>query len=482
MTQTHPNIILVTVDCFRYDRCGFNGYSRSTTPFLDSLATESYLFDNAFATGPYTPESFPGILAGLHSKEELYTQDLRCKAISPDSTTVASHLTDHGYTSVATITNPHLSANRNFDIGFEEFQNLRINKSGTKEENDREDSSKLGMVRTKVERSLRRRMRNQDRYPHPLLPLLVLQRHALLSDWPTIDADVVRDTFIKQLKQVRSVDSSPLFGWTHLMDLHTPLHPEKYRTRDGESITSWWGYSKRFAADGARMSDIYHPRYDDMYDGIVRYIDAQIESLVESLQHKGLWKDTVLIVTGDHGEATGERGLYEHPWHYLFDEVLRVPLLVRIPGETGTRVKAPFSLGWLHELISEAIGIEPASMPATTDTQRHLNSPPTDRTVLSDSVSKHGYSAAVRDSEYKYISHRGDSLPDYVFELTGEQAAYRIDCDRGETAPISLTNIPDRLQARFNDYHVHPDDVTSLHQTLGQEANNRLEQLGYLSQ
>ena len=45
------NVVLLTVDCLRYDRCGFNGYYRNTTPVLDRLAEESYLFDRAYAPG-----------------------------------------------------------------------------------------------------------------------------------------------------------------------------------------------------------------------------------------------------------------------------------------------------------------------------------------------------------------------------------------------------------------------------------------------
>lgn len=59
-----PNVLLITIDCLRQDRCGAYGYHRNTTPTLDSVARDSFVFENEFATGPVTAESFPGILAG----------------------------------------------------------------------------------------------------------------------------------------------------------------------------------------------------------------------------------------------------------------------------------------------------------------------------------------------------------------------------------------------------------------------------------
>lgn len=50
VTGAKSNIVLLTMDCFRYDYFGFNGYHRNITPFLDSLFTDVAVFDNAYAT------------------------------------------------------------------------------------------------------------------------------------------------------------------------------------------------------------------------------------------------------------------------------------------------------------------------------------------------------------------------------------------------------------------------------------------------
>src|SRR5258708_18051678 len=62
------SIVLVTVDCLRADHCGFMGYQRPTTPFLDGLATESFVFPTAIVAGDPPHSSFP---AGLGSPSPL---------------------------------------------------------------------------------------------------------------------------------------------------------------------------------------------------------------------------------------------------------------------------------------------------------------------------------------------------------------------------------------------------------------------------
>ncbi|MGB6775902.1 MAG: sulfatase-like hydrolase/transferase, partial [Terriglobales bacterium] len=63
MSKGKRSLVLVTVDCLRADHCGFYGYSRSTTPFLGSLATESFVVPQAIVAGAPTYYSFPSILA-----------------------------------------------------------------------------------------------------------------------------------------------------------------------------------------------------------------------------------------------------------------------------------------------------------------------------------------------------------------------------------------------------------------------------------
>lgn len=140
-----PNIVLLTIDCLRYDRCGFNGHNQNTTPVLDQLAREATILDSAVAPGPRTSESIPGILSGLRSSECAYFDQLAYKSIPSNTPTLATWLSDQGYRTVAEISNPQLSPLRNFDRGFDKFENLRIETKGDqfKQDSESEGSGRI---------------------------------------------------------------------------------------------------------------------------------------------------------------------------------------------------------------------------------------------------------------------------------------------------------------------------------------------------
>ncbi|HKP58128.1 MAG TPA: sulfatase-like hydrolase/transferase [Polyangiales bacterium] len=82
----------------------------------------------------------------------------------------------------------------------------------------------------------------------------------------------------------------------------------------------------------------------DKYLNAIHYTDGVIERLLEQYRRLGLLENSVFVVVGDHGEAFGEHGLYTHD-DVLFEEGLRVPLLVRLPGaeRAGQRIPGPIS-------------------------------------------------------------------------------------------------------------------------------------------
>src|ERR1700722_3745659 len=115
------SIILVTVDCLRADHCGFMGYPCQTTPFLDCLAKESFVFPRAIVAGTPTYFSFPAILASRYplalGREVL--------GIAPQEPTLATVLHDTGYATAAFLAgNPYLSPRFGYHLGFDTFQDF----------------------------------------------------------------------------------------------------------------------------------------------------------------------------------------------------------------------------------------------------------------------------------------------------------------------------------------------------------------------
>src|SRR4029453_6088705 len=100
--------------------------------------------------------------------------------------------------------------------------------------------------------------------------------------------------------------SAPVFLWVHLYDAHDPYDPPA-------------DLKKRFAAAP--------------YDGEIIGVDRLVGQLVKTLRARELLSQTVLVVAADHGEALGDHGEAKHGV-FLYDETLRVPLLIRLPGGT----------------------------------------------------------------------------------------------------------------------------------------------------
>ncbi len=121
MTIERNSIVLITVDCLRADHVGFMGYPRPTTPFLDSLAQESFVVPNAIVAGAPTYYSLPSILASRYPLA--LGRDVL--GIGPNEPTLASTLKQAGYsTACFSAANPYISARFGYDRGFETFRDF----------------------------------------------------------------------------------------------------------------------------------------------------------------------------------------------------------------------------------------------------------------------------------------------------------------------------------------------------------------------
>src|SRR5437867_11842648 len=93
------SLVLITIDCLRADHVGFLGYGRPTTPFLDSLAAESFVFSSAIAAGAPTYYSFPAIMASrppLALVREVI-------GVAPGVTTLAAMFQEAAYATAAVV-------------------------------------------------------------------------------------------------------------------------------------------------------------------------------------------------------------------------------------------------------------------------------------------------------------------------------------------------------------------------------------------
>ena len=482
-----PNVVLVTVDCLRADRPGFRGHHRDTTPTLDRLAGDAVCYDAAVAPGPRTSESVPGLLAGLRSADCAYHDRVSHKAIPPDAETLATWLGDRGYRTVAAVSNPQLSPVRNFDRGFDAFENLRIGRAG-----DGDDRAglrgRLGALRDRLRNPIRERVRaTGGRVFDPAGLAVLADRHARLRrGWPTVPGAAVVSRLLDGLDLATD---RPTFAWTHLNDLHAPLHPG--RVREGGPLDA--PDRRQFRWDIRRIADRHEPYYGAMYDGALRYVDAQIGRIVAHLREAGVWDETVLVVTADHGEALHDRGVYGHAAgadryafdpsrDYVYEELLSVPLLVRRPGGDGRRVATPVSLCHLHEIVATAAGLEPGAFPTRTGYDRPLDpdpeasaAPDDARIVLADALGPGGHTVVARRGPLKRI---GEAVGERG-SLDGDPLVFDLSTDPGERIDRAGERPTPDLADAIAETVVDPDALRPLAGRTDPGTEAMLDALGY---
>ena len=119
----------------------------------------------------------------------------------------------------------------------------------------------------------------------------------------------------KAIRFIRQQTDKPFFLWVHYYDPHF-----QYETHPG--IPN------------------FGDNQIDRYDNEIRFTDQQIGRVLAHLKNQGLYDNTAILVTGDHGEGFGEHGVYLHGYH-LYAAQTRVPLILRIPGIPPKPITTP---------------------------------------------------------------------------------------------------------------------------------------------
>jgi arylsulfatase len=298
-TEVPPrNLVLVTIDTLRADHLGCYGYFRETTPNLDRLAAESIVFDRCFAPIAQTTPSHLSLMTSVYPIE-------------------------HGVTANFVNENPEVQR-----------------------ENAFRSSDDLATIAT--------RLRNQGYRTGGFVSASPVKRITGLASgfetWSEPD-DHRRsgsETTAEVLAWLDGV-TGPYFLWVHYFDPHGPYVPPEHPPPP---------YDTRYAADDAlarHLAEREFPptvearfvpktetdRFVNLYDGSVRMFDDAFGELLEALDTRDDRDATVLVVTADHGQGLGQHEFATHG--LVWDEQLRVPLLVRVPGEAPHRVSVSMS-------------------------------------------------------------------------------------------------------------------------------------------
>jgi len=363
-----PSLLFITIDCLRADHVGFLGYRNAITPTMDRLAAESIVFANAVVAGSPTYYAFPAVLAGRFP----LAMGRDVLGLCPDETTLASHLRDQGYRTGAIVAgNPYLSRWMGYDQGFDYFEDFLQNQPAAGEASCTPTGSELQRS-SSLNRLLQRLTRLTPTFSTMYQELYfnyclwITARRAgrdfsrLLNAYPS--AEVITDRAISQLK----LWQQPFFLWLHYMDAHRPYSPsgemlEKLGRKDLSPPKQFRLRHLWLRQDlPTKRLWKYRKDYIDLYDASIAAIDSQIGRLLDALDTMGLRENTIIVLTSDHGEAFLERGISDHLPALATQEIIWVPLLIRLPKDRTYPgpVTRPFSLMDLLPTLLAIAGLD----------------------------------------------------------------------------------------------------------------------------
>jgi len=358
------SLVLVTVDCLRADRFGFNGYSRPLTPFLDSLAKESIVLSEAVVAGAPTYFSFPAIMGSRYP----LGLGREVAGIAPGEPTIASTLHEAKHETAAFIAgNPYLTARFGYDQGYVHFSDF-LNATARDQTTSLRPPvrARWSRLNQSVERFSRLTKFTSAAYNELYFRYCQWRsgRDNLSMDqlrrYPA--ADVVVSAACAWLQALRA---EQFFLWIHLMDPHHPYYPPQEALQSlgisqitpfrARFLNSFWN---RFDLSPQRLKR-YKQDVMALYDAGVHWVDRQISRLVDALKLHQRWSDTIFVVTADHGEEFLEHGNRYHSPTGLAEELIRVPLLIRAPGISPLgSLHEPFSLIHLAPTLLQALGVD----------------------------------------------------------------------------------------------------------------------------
>ena len=315
-----PPVVLLTVDTLRADRVLGSGAARVPTPTIDALAADALVFSSARAAAPWTKPSLATLLTGVSPLVHGMTN--RRAQLPIELETLAERLRAAGYSTAGIGLNAHLERAFRFDQGFDDYAFPARHAHGVS----------LGAK---------------------LLERLVPGRYPEVFPTTTAIADVALDW-------LDAHGDEPFFLWVHVLDPHWPYEPPAEWLEDPTREPRRWGEPSMVTnvqAGNTKPGAEEKQRVEELYAGEIRYVDSELARIVGALKQRGIYERALVAFASDHGEEFWEHGRYEHG-HTLYDEVLRVPLFVKPPGETPARtVAADVSTEALVPTVLELLGI-----------------------------------------------------------------------------------------------------------------------------
>jgi arylsulfatase A-like enzyme len=460
-----PNVILITMDTTRRDHLSCYGYTKKTTPHLDQLAEDGVVFENVRSTSSWTLPAHASLFTGLYPfKHGAYTKEgiWGYKVLGDDVTTLAEILAREGYINAGFIGGYFCSSFFGMAQGFHYYYENLFNLIHEFE----------NFFVTRIFRSL---FSLSDFF----------ERHGLAGK--KIAPQINRAA----LKWVKHNDHTPFFLFLNYFDPHHPYIPRDTKPSGSlsESPVEKGGYVRwetrliNQVLKGEKPLGSEEKQYlIDRYDDEITQMDQGIGELIRLIKEMGIYDDSLILITSDHGESFGEHGLMTHP-PAVYEELIAIPLIVKYPKghRKGERVFLPISLVDVVPEILSVLGIplpeEIQGVPFSQDKQHIMVERYKDK-----SWSKRGVHFGSRSLRALY---EGDYK--FIWSSDGNHHLYNLKDD-----PYELNNLVEQMPQLVFEMEEKLDTWGSFKQALPEDHSGKtplrmqkgveeaLEALGYL--
>jgi len=362
-----PDVVLVTVDAFRWDRTSMGKYRRKTTPKLNRWAKKGVVFRRAYTPAASTRQSMRAIFSGLiPSLVESPKGPRWGLTFTAEQATLAEYLKAAGYKTIALV-----SDKTAFPKEFGALDGFEV----------------IDMSPGKVHK--------KSKY----------------------SADFKIDRVLSHLRQ-KNQGGVPRFIWLHIRELHRPY------------VTGTVGR-------------IYGKKATDRYDAGLRFVDNQLDRLLEFVNGSEVSRPTVVMVASDHGEGFKEHG---HRFHgsALYEEFVHVPWMVWGPGIVSQAIDEPVSLIDLTPSLLGYLGLDVPKALCGHDQSRvwageaKVQPRPVYIEVLPDKARNY-FVIAYIDGNKKYVR----------YPSSGAEELFDLETDPGEETNLALQ--PDSLAGLFRE-------------------------------
>ncbi len=423
VTPSRPHIVLIDIDTLRADRMSCYGYGRRTTPRIDAwFARSGTRYEDSLAPASWTLPSTASLLTGLAPHQHLAVGLEH--TLSVEVRTLAELLRESGYQTLGVVEGPFLGRSYGLDAGFDE--------------------------------------------------------HHSSSE---VNEEVVAASWQKQLERLKpNPTGRPVFLFLQTYLVHAPYRSDprfevaqEYEGKLRGQVVDYSSVIEPYLRGDLELSREDKQHISALYDAGISRMDEVVGNFLETLESTLGTQETLVILTSDHGEELFEHDGMTH-CHSLYEELLRVPMLVRFPSGIGPREtvsQAPVSLLDIAPTLLDLAGLQvPNGLPGRS----LLSNPPDRRLRVSQTL---GLSSVSLDGE-KLILGRNSTIRREL----GPVEYYRLDEDPGELRNLAAINShrAERLKRALADYFVtYPGMVQESTRTvIDQEATRELRALGYL--